>query len=340
VDGETISFDHAIIATGANAHLPPLKGNGIAEAWTNADVFKETTIPKEITFVGAGAISCELVQMFTKLGTRCRILERGDRILKRVDEECALKIEKKMIEEGVDLQLGVTFDTVDKNDEGFTIRYSHSGTFKELKTPHLLIATGRSANTEGLGLEKIGVDFDRNGIHTDETLQTTQPHIYAVGDCNTGPKFAHWASYEAGIAIHNIYAPSKHRVDPGKLSWVLFSDPQIASAGLSESAARMHGIEVEIERYDYSIDARAQLDKAEMGILKFIIEKKSGIIRGVQILSEKASALSGEAALIVANEMSVRDVMKGIYPHPTLTDAFGTLSQQIFMKQMMQRRRG
>jgi len=339
VDGQAVGFDYAVIATGAHAHLPPIKGDGIAQAWTNADVFSETEIPKEITFVGAGAISSELVQMFNKLGTRCRILERSSRILNRIDEECALMIQKKMIDEGIDVELGVIFDRIDGKEGAFEISYSQNNEIKKLHTPHILIATGRAANTEGLGLETIDIDFDRHGIHTNDTLQTSQPHIYAVGDCNTGPKFAHWASYEAGIAIHNIFAPSKHRVNPDKLSWVLFSDPQMASAGLSESAARNRGIEIDVERYDYRVDARAQLDKAETGILKFIIEKKSGIIRGVQILSEDASALSGEAALIVANEMKALDVMQAIHPHPTLTEAFGKLSQQIFMKSMMQRGR-
>lgn len=339
VDGETVGFEYAIIATGANAHLPRIKGEGLSQAWTNANVFKEAKIPEEITFVGAGAISCELVQMFNKLGTKCRILERGDRILHRIDEECALKIQKKMQEDGIDVELGVIFDRIDGKEGAFEISYSQNNEIKKLKTPHLLIAAGRAANTEGLGLEAIGIDFDRNGIHTDDTLQTSQSNIYAVGDCNTGPKFAHWASYEAGIAIHNIFAPSKHRVDPDKLSWVLFSDPQMASAGLSETAARHRGIEIDVERYDYRVDARAQLDKAEIGILKYIIEKKSGIIRGVQILSENASSLSGEAALIVANEMKAMDVMKAIYPHPTLTEAFGKISQMIFMKNMMQGKR-
>ena len=339
VDGESIEFEHAIIATGANAHLPSIKGDGLPYAWTNADVFREAKIPEEITFIGAGAISSELVQMFNKLGTKCRVLERGRRILNRIDEECALKIQEKMIGDGIEIELGVIFDRIDNKEGIFEIDYSHNNEIKKLHTPHILIATGRVANTAGLGLETIGVDFDRHGIHTDDTLRTSQPHIYAVGDCNTGPKFAHWASYEAGIAIHNIFAPSEHRVDLDKLSWVLFSDPQMASAGLSESGARDRGIEIEVERYDYRVDARAQLDKAETGMVKFVIEKKSGIIKGVQILSEDASALSGEAALIVANKMKAMDVMKAIHPHPTLTEAFGKISQQIFFKSMMQRRK-
>ncbi len=337
VDGERIAFDHAIIATGARAQLPPLKGEGISRAWTNADVFKQSCIPEEITFIGAGAISCELVQMFNKLGTRCRLMERGERILKHIDEACALRLQQQMIDEGIEVMLNVTFDRVEGDHGGFSVVYEQEGEVHTLQTPHLLVATGRTPNVDGLGLDNIGVTYGAHGIEVDETLQTSLPHIYAVGDCNTGPKFAHWASYEAGIAVHNIFAPMKHKTDPDKLSWVLFSDPQIASAGLSEAEANARGMEVEVAEYDYAIDARAQLDKETNGVLKFVIEKQSGIIRGIQIVSEDASSLSGEASLIVAKEMTVMDVMQAIHPHPTLTEAFGVLARRIFMAKMMRR---
>ena len=338
IDGEKVSFDYAVVATGADAYLPPFEGEGVAHAWTNADVFKHSELPEEITFIGAGAISCELAQMFNKLGTTCRMLERGERILKHIDEECALVVQQKMIDAGIDIRLNVTFGTIDGKEGDFTVHYTQNGEAKSLSTPHLLIATGRAANVEGIGLENAGIAFDRHGIKVDETLQTTQPNIYAVGDCTVGPKFAHWATYQAGIAIHNIFAPMKHKSDMGKLSWVLFSDPQIASVGLSEADAAKAGIEVETARYDFATDARAQIDKAAEGFLKYVIEKKSGIIRGIQIVSEDASSLSGEASLIVANEMTAMDVMKTIHPHPTLTESFGTLAKQVFFKSMMQRR--
>ena len=273
--------------------------------------------------------------MFNALGTRCRILERGERILKHIDEAFALKLQQKMREDGIEIILNVTMDAIDGENGDFSVRYRQGEENITLKTPHVLIAAGRAANVEGLGLENAGIDYDRKGIQTDDTLQTSQANIYAVGDCTTGPKFAHWASYQAGIAIHNIFAPHKHQVEPDKLSWVLFSDPQIASAGLSEADARKRGLDVTVEKYDFASDARAQIDKETLGELKFVIDKASSVIVGIQILSEDASSLSGEAALIVANKMKAMDVMKAIHPHPTLTESFGRLSQSIFMKMMM-----
>ncbi len=335
VNGEKVAFEHAIIATGASAHVPSFKGEGVSHAWTNADVFKEEKIPKEITFIGAGAISCELVQMFNTLGTRCRILERSERILKHIDEEIALKLQQKMLDDGIEVELNITIDSIEGQNGDFAVTYLHGKENITVKTPHVLIATGRTANVEGLGLENVGIVYDRKGIQTSDTLQTAQAHIYAVGDCTTGPKFAHWASYQAGIAIHNIFAPSKHQLDADKLSWVLFTDPQIASVGLSEAEAEARGLDITIEQYDFASDARAQIDKETLGELKFVIDKTSSVIVGIQILSEDASSLSGEASLIVANKMKAMDVMKAIHPHPTLTESFGKLSQSIFMKMMM-----
>ncbi len=334
VDDEEISFKHAIIATGARAMIPPFNGSGMSDIWTNADVFKTKEIPKEILFIGAGAISCELVQMFQKLGTKCHILERGARILKRIDEGYALLLQQKMQASGITIDFHVDIERIEKSGEGFEVFYTQEGEKKSLSSKHVLVATGRHANVEDLALEKAGVNYTQKGIVVDKTLQTSQENIYAVGDCNIGPKFAHWASYEAGIAVHNIYAPHKHETDIKKLSWVLFSDPQIASAGLSEAEAQAEGIDVVVERYDYQIDARAQIDKQTLGALKFVINKADKTIIGVQILSEDASSLSGEASLIVAAKMKSMDLLNTIHPHPTLSESFGFLAKNIFFKSM------
>ncbi|WP_457593627.1 dihydrolipoyl dehydrogenase family protein [Hydrogenimonas sp.] len=340
VEGKRIAFDNAVIASGASAHLPPLQGDGVQKAWTNADLFKSSQIPDEIAFIGAGAISCELVQMFAKLGVKCHILERGPRILRRIDEQCALIVQEKMQRSGIDVVLNVDFGEIEGDLGGYTVHYTQEGEAKTLEVPHLLIATGRAPNVEGLGLEEAGVVFDRHGIRVDAGMQTNQPHIYAVGDCAVGPKFAHWATYEAGIAVHNLYAPSRHEVENDKLVWVLFSDPQIASAGLDEASAKAKGLEVSVEVYEYAADARAQIDHATDGILKFVVDNASKHIVGVQAVGPEASSLSGEAALIVSKKLTMMDVMGAIHPHPTYTEAFGNLARSAFFKSMMMHRGG
>ncbi len=337
VCGKRYRFKSAIIATGSLAHIPPLKGEGVAKAWSNADIFKRKVIPKEIAFIGAGAISCELAQMFNKLGVKLHILERGPRILKRIDEEAALAVQKRMKEKGINLILNVDFNSIDGEDGDFKIRYTQEGVAKTLKVPHILIATGRAANVEGIGLEKVGIAFDRHGIKVNSQMQTSIPHIYAVGDCAIGPKFAHWATYSAGIAVHNIYAPKPREAEMGKLSWVLFSDPQIASVGFTQADALKNGWSVMVERYDYSIDARAQIDQDPEGFLKFVVDRVSGAIIGIQIVSYDASSLVGEAALIVANKMTPQQVISAIHPHPTLTEGFSKAAQSLFFKSMMKR---
>ncbi len=334
VDGTRYAFKNAIIATGAHAHLPPFKGSGVAKAWTNEDIFVQKEIPKEIAFIGGGAISCELVQMFAKLGTKCYLLERGERILRKIDEDAALIVQERMKRSGVEVLCNVSIDSI---EEGFTINYTQDGEAKSLQVANVVIATGREPNVEGLGLENIGVEYDRHGIVTNEQLQTSLPHIYATGDCNQGPKFAHWASYEAGIAVHNIFAPFKRSIEVDKLSWCLFSDPQIAQAGIDEQSAAKRGIDVTVQKYDYKVDARAQIDKDTEGFVKFIIDKSSDKIIGAQVVSYDASSLSGEAALIVSQKMSVQEVMGAIHPHPTLTEGFGKLAQALFFASMARR---
>lgn len=339
-EGVQYGFDKALIATGGKVNLPPFKGNGVSKAWTNRDVFFEEEIPKELLFVGAGAISCELAQMFNKLGTKCTVLERRERILKHVDEEAALAIQERMRQNGIRIECNVSLESIDENSGNFSVYFRQNEEEKMLESEKVLLATGRIANLDGLGLEKAGVAYDRHGVTVSDMLQSSQPHIFACGDCIDAPRFAHTASYEAGIVVHNMFAPHPHSVNYDKNSWVLFSDPQVAQVGIDEAEAKRRGMDVSVASYDFSIDARAQIDKQELGFVKFVIDKASGVIVGVTILSEDAASLAGEAALIVANKMKPIDVMGAIHPHPTLCESFGKLSQKIFMGMMMQRGAG
>ncbi|WP_457746629.1 dihydrolipoyl dehydrogenase family protein [Sulfurimonas sp.] len=337
IGDKVVSFEKALIATGAKSFFPNIAGNGLEHVWTNRDVFFNEEIPKELLFIGAGAISCELAQMFNKLGVKCHILERSSRILKHVGTDAALAVQENMRKKGITIELNVTLEKIDFQNNNFSIYFTQNSEEIVLNYEHVIMATGRGANLDELNLQKADVAFDKHGVIVNDKLQSSQEHIYAAGDCINAPKFAHTASYEAGIVTHNMFAPSPHFVNYDKNSWVLFSDPQIGVVGLNEESAKSKNIDIDVAVYDFKTDARAQIDKKTDGYVKFIINKNTQVIIGVEIVSEDASALIGEASLIVANEMSAMDVMKAIHPHPTLTESFAKLAQQIFFKNMMKR---
>ena len=339
VGEELFSFDNALIATGAKTAYPPIEGDAVHKVWTNADVFKQKELPKELLFIGAGAISSELAQMFNKLGVKCHILQRSGRILKHLSEDAALAVQESMIQSGITIECGVTLKRIDEKEGRFVVSYEKEQQEHTLVYENVLLATGRVANLDALDLENAKVEYDHKGVIVSNTLQTSQKHIYACGDCIDAPKFAHTATYEAGVVTHNLFAPSPRYVDFEKNSWVLFSDPQVGVAGIDEKTAKAKELEIEVEKYDFSQDARAQIDKHASGYLKFIIDAKTQVIVGVEIVSEDASSLIGEASLIVANEMTAMDILKAIHPHPTLTESFGKLAQQVFFKSMMKRKK-
>jgi len=327
----TIGFKNAIIATGSRAFVPPVKGNGLQHVWTNREIFEAHDLPASIVIIGAGAIGIEFAQMLSKLGVKCTLIEMLDRILPPVEEEFAGLLHKKMCDEdGIDVNLASRVLEINFADEKFEVVFQDKGGETHSIAPErVLMATGRIPNTGGLNLDSAGVSSDRKGIETDEFLETTAQGIYAVGDVINGPKFAHTATYEALTATENILHGNIKKVNLTKNSWVLFSDPEIASAGLTEDEAIRVGRKIITGRYDYSFDAKAQINGRPFGYLKFVVDRKTLQILGVHIFTKGAPGISGEAALIVSMGATLKDVSEAVHPHPTMTEGFGLLARQM-----------
>ncbi len=191
----------------------------------------------------------------------------------------------------------------------------------------MLIVTGKVPTIEGLDLEAAGIKYDRHGIIVNEFLETSANGIYATGDVVSGaPKFAHTATYEAHLAAANIEQGNAGKVNFTKNSWVLFSDPEIAAAGLTEEEALKSGLDVISGVYHYNVDAAAQISGDTSGILKFVVNRQNKQILGVHLFLNGAASLSGEASLIVSQKLTLMDLVRAIHPHPTLSEAFGFLA--------------
>ena len=325
---EIYSFENAIISTGAVSFIPPFKGNGIEDILTSEKFFNLDKLPESLLIIGGGPIGVELAQMLTKLGVKCSIVELLDTILyKIVDPEFVDNLTDKLLTSGISIYTSSKVIQIDKASSGFDTTFLlPNGEKKHMESEQVLVVTGKIPNIKNLNLEATPIKYDRNGIVTNEFLETTAPGIYATGDVIHGPKFAHMATYEAINASMNILMGNKNKMDFDKNAWVLFSDPEIASVGYNEEKAREMGYDVIVGKYDYKIDAASQVRNEPFGYLKFVVDRKTLRVLGIHIFVNGASSLIGEATLIVANKLTLKDISKAIHPHPTLTEAFGILA--------------
>ena len=329
---EIYTFNKAIIATGAHSFIPPFEGTGVSDVLTSEVLFFQEKLPETLLIVGGGPIGVEIAQMLARLGTKCTIIEQMNTVLYGVvEKEFVPIISDKLKKSGVDIYTSSSVRKIDKNNERFDVTFTDADATEHNRNfENVLVVTGKIPNVEDLGLDAAGVQYDSKGIDVDEYLETTEKGIYAAGDViRGGPKFAHTATYETRIAVANIMVGNKQKVDFSKNSWVLFSEPEVAAVGYTEEQATKKGISVITGVYDYKIDAAAQVAGDPFGYLKFIVNKDNSEIVGIHICHSGASLLSGEAALIVGNRLTLKQVAQAIHPHPTMSEAFGVLAQKM-----------
>jgi dihydrolipoamide dehydrogenase len=333
-------FDKAIIATGSHSFVPPFKGNGVNEVLTSEVLFKQPLLPSSMLIIGGGPIGIELAQMLTKLHVKCSIIEMMPGLLSGVVEpEFAEGIARKLQETGTEVYTHSKVEEINKIDGKFqTVFVDAKGKNQKLLTEKVLVVTGKVPSLEGLNLEAADVRFERNGIVVNEFLETTVAGIYATGDVALGaPKFAHTATYEAHIAVTNILQGNISKTYFNKNAWVLFSDPEIAAAGLTEAEAVKAGFDVVTGIYNYKVDAMSQISGDTFGFLKFVVNKHNQEILGVHLFINGAASLSGEASLIVSGKLTLTDVAQTIHPHPTLTEAFALLATKMLYDNMLRK---
>jgi len=337
---ELVSFEKAVIATGSRTFIPPLKGNGLDKLWTNKEFFDNMDLPEDIVIIGAGPIGLELAQILASLNVKVTIFEFADGILPMIEKRFSKRLlEKLKSNNNIDIHLSSSVNEINFKKNKFQIKYSQNEITKEITSSKVLVSTGRTPNLEDLNLKNANLKFDKKGIIVNDYLQTSNKNIYAGGDVILkGPQFAHTASYEAHIITQNLFfGRNKFKTNFDKNSWVLFSDPNIVSAGITEDEAKKRNIDIIVGYYDYSIDAKSQIENEADGFLKFVVNKKNLEIIGISIIAKDANTLAGEAALIITKNYTLKDLVDVIHPHPTLSESFGFLAKQMMGEIMIER---
>ena len=316
-DGIEIAARRFVIATGSLPALPPIAGLEAVPYLTNETVFDLTARPEHLVVIGAGAIGLELAQAFHRLGAAVTVLEAGEP-LAREDGECAAIVLDALAREGVIVRSNVTVARVEGT--GAKIKVVLAGDGEEaIEGSHLLIATGRRANTDGLALEQARIACDRNGIVVNKRLKTTNRRVYAIGDVAGRGQFTHLANYHAGLVIRNALFRLPVKVNADLVPRVTFTDPELAHVGLTEAQARARGLSIRLLRWPYHENDRAQTERETVGHIKVVTDGR-GNIRGATIVGAGAGELITTWTLAIDRGLPIRALAGIIVPYPTLAE--------------------
>ncbi len=327
---QTASFDRALIATGASPAVPSVPGLSDTPYWTSTAALAAQDLPEHLIVYGGSYVALELAQAFLRLGSKVTMIVRS-RILSRYDPEIGETIHKVLVEEGMHILAGQQIQRVQYDGRTFTVVTGA----ERISGDHLLIAAGRTPNTEGLSLENAGIVTNEHGaIIVDEFLRTSSPHIYAAGDCTTNPEYVYVAAAAGTRAAVNMLGGSE-RLDLSIVPGVIFTDPQIATVGMDESVARQNGFSVDTRTLSLDNVPRALVNFDTRGFIKLIAEAETGKLLGVQAVAAQAGELIQTAALAIRAQMTVQDIAGQLFPYLTMVEGI-KLAAQTFTRDVKQ----
>ena len=320
MNGKTYSAKKWVISSGSSPDVPPIKGIDTTHYITNREIFSLDSLPKSMIVIGAGPIAIEMAQAFSRLGTKVTVIQRSGQVLSREDKDLADMVMKVLETEGVTFYLNTAIErTKDLGNEREVIIKGKDGQEKSLKAERLLIALGRKANTEGLGLQGLSLDFDKKGIKIDKRMRTNHTHIYAAGDVTGEYQFTHAAGYEGGIVLSNAILHLPRKTDYTFLPWCTYTDPELASVGMNEKRAREAGIEYSLWTEEFRANDRSLAEGEETGNIKMLLDKKGNPL-GVQILGPRAGELVSEWVAVLNGGVKLSTLAGAVHPYPTLAE--------------------
>ncbi len=317
LDGKGYSAKHWVIATGSSPAIPPVEGLKETPYITNKEIFSLGRLPASMIIIGGGPIGIEFAHAFTRLGTKVTVVEFLGQILNADDRDLTGIIMDILKKEGVDFYLESAVKSTRVVGSEIEVVFQKGGETQSVRGETLLVATGRKVNLEGLGLENIGVAFDRKGLKLDEKLRTTQKHIFGAGDVTGTYQFTHAAGYEGGIALSNAIFHFPRKADYTYLPWVTYTDPELASIGMNEKSAKAKGINYSVWSDEFKNNDRSLAEGERIGKIKMLLDEKEKPI-GIQILGPQAGDLLSEWVAVMNGNVKLSTLASAVHPYPTL----------------------
>ena len=313
--GSRIRARRFVIATGGRPAIPDVPGLAETPYLTSDTVFGLADLPTRLAVLGGGPVGCELAQAFRRLGAAVTLIEAG-RLLAAEDAEAVAVVRRRLIAEGVAVHEGARIDRIQPLTSGLTLDLSGPDAPAMLNEGQLIVATGRLPDLDGLGLEAAGVAHTDKGIVVDARQRTSNPRVFAIGDCAEGPRFTHAAARQAQVVIRNAVFRQRARFDPLLVPRATYTDPEIAGIGPSETEARARGGGVQTLRFPFSENDRARTDGRTEGFVKLIVDRRERIL-GATVVGVGAADFIAPVGLAMQNGLKIGALSDMIAPYPT-----------------------
>ncbi len=330
VDGRSLRFSRAVIATGARAAVPPIDGLDRARILTNENLFTLTRRPGRMAILGGGPIGCEMAQAFALFGTQVVLIQRSSRLLPREEPEAAQVVQSSLVADGVDVRCNAAVLRAQATDDGgMRLVIEAAGATSDERFDQVLVATGRAPNVERMGLDQAGVAYDtRRGVHVDDRLCTTNPRIFAAGDICSSYKFTHAADFMARTVVQNALFWGRAKMSRLIIPSCTYTLPEVARVGLTREQARQEQIDVVSFEQPLSGVDRAILDGETEGSVVVHVRRGSDQMVGATIVASRAGDLIAPVVLAMTRRIGLKNIASVIHPYPTTADAFRKIGDQ------------
>jgi dihydrolipoamide dehydrogenase len=329
VDGKQIKTKNIILAMGSTPKdLPHIKADG--KRIINSDhILKLTEVPKSMLVIGAGAVGCEFASIFSRFGTKVTVVEVMPQLLPIEDDEISKEFTRIFKKKGIDVFTDAKVESAEPGDAGVKVVVSTKGKQQTFDVELVLSATGRRAVTENCGLEKTKVQLDRGYVQVDQLMRTAEPNVYAIGDIVPTPALAHCASAEGILAVEHIKGLDVRPINYDHVPNCTYTDPEVASVGLTEKKAKERGYEVKLGKFPFTANSKAKIIGESGGLVKYVVDAKYDELLGVHIVGPKATELIVEACAALELEATSESIAKTIHAHPTLSEALMEAAEDV-----------
>ena len=327
--GPTVKFQNCIIAVGSIPASLPIFEIGSKRILDSTSALRLEMVPKTLLVVGGGYIGLELGSVYAALGSKVTVVEMTPGLLPGVDADLVRPLHAKLRAQFDQIYLETKVTKIEEAKDGIKAHFEGDADVNDAIFEKVLVAVGRKPNTANCGLDKIGVATERGFIKVDAQRRTNVPHIFAIGDCAGEPMLAHKAAHEGKLAVEVITGEEGAAWDPRAMPAVVFTDPEIAWCGLSETEAKKQNREVKVSAFRWGFSGRASTIGRNDGLTKVIVDPANDQILGVGIVGFGAGDLISEAVVAIEMGATAQDVAMCIHPHPTLSETIGEAAEML-----------